>query len=275
VSVNAQLFWKVTGNELTKPSYIFGTHHLIEKEKIAGFDKVLAIIPQTDVVVGEMDLSNILSMQLKMMKEVIMKDTTISDLLSKENYMLVDSQFKNVLGKGLDKFAKMKPIFLSTLFEIKLYMNQNNLKKEPEAVDIVFQKEGKKQKKEIIGLETVDQQINILFNSLSLKKQAEILVLAVKDKDNSALKIKQLNEAYLKGDLKMLSHFFNSDVEMTSEYKKIMIEYRNNNWISQLKLLMPKQSCFVAIGCMHLVDERGLIHQLKNAGYTVEAVEGY
>jgi uncharacterized protein len=272
LSVNAQLFWKVSGNGLSKPSYLFGTHHLIEKEKIAGFDKVLAVIPQTDVVVGEMDMSNMLGMQLKMLKVIMMKDSTMHDLLNAEDYSLVDTQLKDVVGTGLDKLGKMKPSMLSALYEVKLYMKQNNTKKEPEAVDIVFQKAGKKAKKKIIGLETIDQQMEILFNSMSLKSQAESLLKAVKDKDKSLDQLKQLNEAYLSGDLKRISELNSEDGQMTPEEKKTFIVDRNNNWIAQLKVLMPKQSCFVAVGCMHLVDEVGLIQQLKIAGYTVEAV---
>jgi uncharacterized protein YbaP (TraB family) len=273
LNVNAQLFWKVSGNGLSKPSYLFGTHHLIEKEQIVGFDKVLAVIPQTDVVVGEMDMSNMLSMQLKMLKVCMMKDSTMHDLLNAGDYSLVDTQMKEVVGTGLDKLGKMKPTMLSALYEIKLYMKQNTLKKEPEAVDIVFQKAGKKAKKKIIGLETIDQQLDILFNSMSLKSQAESLVRAVKDKDKSLDVLKQLNEAYLSGDLKRISDLSNVEEQMTPEEKQILIINRNNNWIAQLKALMPKQSCFVAVGCMHLVDEVGLIQQLMNAGYTVEAVD--
>lgn len=273
LNVNAQLFWKVSGNGLSKPSYLFGTHHLIEKEQIAGFDKVLAVIPQTDVVVGEMDMSNMLSMQLKMLKVCMMKDSTMHDLLNAEDYSLVDAQMKEVVGTGLDKLGKMKPAMLSALYEIKLYMKQNNTKKEPEAVDIVFQKAGKKAKKKIIGLETIDQQLDILFNSMSLKSQAESLVRAVKDKDKSLDVLKQLNEAYLSGDLKRMSDLSNGEEQMTPEEKKTFIVNRNNNWIAQLKTLMPKQSCFVAVGCLHLVDEVGLIQQLRSAGYTVEAVQ--
>jgi len=272
LSANAQLFWKVSGNGLSKPSYLFGTHHLIEKEQIVGFDKVFAVIPQTDVVVGEMDMSNMLGMQLKMLKVIMMKDSTMHDLLNTEDYSLVDTQLKEVVGTGLDKLGKMKPAMLSALYEVKLYMKQNSTKKEPEAVDIVFQKAGKKAKKKIIGLETIDQQMDILFNSMSLKSQAESLLKAVKDKDKSLDQLKQLNEAYLSGDLKRMSDLSNSDDQMTPEEKKILIVNRNNNWIGQLKALMPKQSCFVAVGCLHLVDEVGLIQQLKSAGYTVEAV---
>ena len=74
-SVHAQLFWKISGNGLQKPSYLFGTHHLIEKERVPDFDKITAFIPQTEAVVGEMDMSNQLKMQLKMMKYMFMRDT--------------------------------------------------------------------------------------------------------------------------------------------------------------------------------------------------------
>lgn len=270
LGAQAQLFWKVSGNGLAKPSYLFGTHHLIEKEKIAGFDKVLAVIPQTDAIVGEMDMSNMLGMQLKMVKHIMMKDTTMRDLLSAEEYEMVDIQCKEVLGKGLDKLGKMKPILISTLLQVKLYMKHNNLKKEPEAIDIILQKEGKKEKKNIIGLETVEEQIDVLFNSVSLKSQAESLVESAKDKDKTFVKFNELNDAYLKGDLNTLSRLAEP---MTAEEKRMFIDKRNNNWVIQLKTILPTQSCLVAVGCMHLVDETGLVQQLRNAGFTVEAVD--
>ena len=273
VNVQAQLLWKVSGNGLKKPSYLFGTHHLIEKEKIPDFDKILAIVPQVDVVVGEMDLSNMLGMQLKMLKECMMKDTTLNDLLNAEDYMLVNDQFKQVVGMKLDKLRKMKPMMLSALYEVKLYMGYYNLKKEPESVDLVLQKAGKKAKKKIVGLETIEQQMDILFNSMSLKRQAEVLVQSVKDKEKSLNLIKQLNEAYINGDLKMMSQLSIQEEQMSTEDKKILIENRNNNWVVKLKELMPLQSCFVAVGCMHLTDETGLIAQLEKAGYTVEGID--
>ena len=271
LSVDAQLFWKVSGNGLVKPSYLFGTHHLIEKEKIANFDKVLAVIPQVDVIVGEMDMSNMLDMQIKMIKECMMKDTTMHQLLTAEEYAVVDSGLKEVVGKGLKSLGKMKPVMLSTMYELMLYMKQNKLKKEPEAVDMIFQKEGKKEKKKIIGLETIEQQMDILFNSKSLKSQAQDLVKAVKDKNKSSEIMIKLNEAYLKGDLTAMSKL-SEEQQMSETDKKILITNRNRNWVEQLKKLIPEKSCFVCAGCLHLADEDGLVQLLKNSGYTVEAV---
>lgn len=272
LNVNAQLFWKVSGNGLLKPSYLFGTHHLIEKEQIKDFDKMIAFVAQTDAVVGEMDMSNMLGMQMKMMKAVMMKDTTMKELLSDSDYVLVDNGLKEVVGMGLDKLGKMKPMMLSTMYSLMTYMKSMNLKKQPEAVDILFQKRAKKEKKSIIGLETVEQQIAILFNSVPLQTQADELVKAVKEKEKGIALMKDMNKAYLAGDLSRIEALKQEENDMTAEEKAVMIDNRNTNWMTQLLTLIPEKSCFIAVGCMHLVGETGLINQLRNADYKVEAV---
>ncbi|MGB4577435.1 MAG: TraB/GumN family protein [Paludibacter sp.] len=272
-SANAQLLWKVEGNGLTKPSYLFGTHHLIEKEQIPGFENVLTYINSVDAVVGELDMSDMLNMQMHLMKAAIMKDTTLSDLISPEDYTLVDAEFKNVIGFGLKPLEKMKPMMLSTMYSGVLYMKLNNMKKEPEAVDQVIQKIGKKANKKFIGLETLDEQIDILFNHIPLKRQAEILVKTVKEKEESMDMTKRLNSAYIAGDLEQLQVIYTEDDDMSNEERKILVEQRNNNWVEQFKTIFAENSCFVAVGCLHLSGKAGIINQLQNAGYTIKAVK--
>lgn len=272
-SANAQLLWKVEGNGLTKPSYLFGTHHLIEKEQIPGFENVLTYINSVDAVVGELDMSDMLSMQMHLMKAAIMKDTTLSDLISPEDYTLVDAEFKNVIGFGLKPLEKMKPMMISTMYSGVLYMKLNNMKKEPEAVDQVIQKIGKKANKKFIGLETLDEQIDILFNHIPLKRQAEILVKTVKEKEESMDMTKRLNSAYIAGDLEQLQVIYTEDDDMSNEERKILVEQRNNNWVEQFKTMFAENSCFVAVGCLHLSGKAGIINQLQNAGYTIKAVK--
>jgi uncharacterized protein YbaP (TraB family) len=269
---SAQLLWKVSGNALEKPSYLFGTHHLISKERIPDFDKMLDVVKEVDVVVGEMDLSNMLELQLKLMKGATMKDSTLNELLSVDDYILVDEGFKEVLGMGVKKFAKYKPMMLSSLYTTMLYLKQQNLKKEPEAIDMIIQKFGKKNKKPIVGLETIEQQIDILFNKISLKRQAEMLVSTIKEKDKSTEMLSKLNEFYVLGDLIHLEALNNEDDEMNQEEKKILLETRNNNWLEQFKIMFPKNSCFVAVGCLHLTGEGGLLKQLSAKGFVIEPV---
>ena len=48
-----------------------------------------------------------------------------------------------------------------------------------------------------------------------------------------------------------------------------LVNNRNDAWIEVLKTEMHKQSIFVSVGAGHLVNDKGLIAQLRNLGYTV------
>jgi uncharacterized protein YbaP (TraB family) len=270
--IQAQLLWKISGDGI-QTSYLFGTHHLIQKGQIPDFDRTLTFIKEVDAVVGEMDMNNKMSMQLKLMNAALMKDTTLTDLLSAEDYALVNKAFEELAGLNLKVMNKMKPTMLSTMYVMLLYMKQNNITKEPEAVDETIQKAGRDAKKQIIGLETVEQQINILFNSTPLKRQAELLVESVKDKEKSILTIREMNEAYLNGNLQKLQELYLANDDMNEEEQHLLVDNRNANWVNQLTELLKNKSCFVAVGALHLAGNSGLIQQLRLKGFKVEAID--
>lgn len=270
---NAQILWKITKNGSYRTSYLLGTHHLIEKDTIPGADKILSYVATVETVVGELEMNNMLGKQIKMLQAAIMKDSTMSQLLTEREYQLVDAQMKEVVGKGLDKMGKLKPVMLSMLYTVMLYKKENKLSKEPELIDLEVQKIAKKNKLEIIGLESVDEQINILMNSKSLNQQAKELVETVKDKDKSIQSMQKLNEIYLKGNIESFIEVSKEDGRMDDEDLNILSYQRNINWMGKLSKLIPEKSCYIAVGCMHLVGEKGLIQLLRNVGYTVEPVQ--
>jgi uncharacterized protein YbaP (TraB family) len=270
---NAQIFWKITKNGSDRASYLLGTHHLIEKDTIPGADKILSYVATVEMVVGEMEMNNMLGKQIKMLQAAIMKDSTISQLLTVEEYQLVDAQMKEVVGKGLDKMGKLKPVMLSMLYTVMLYKKENKLSKEPELIDLEVQKIAKKKKLRIIGLESVDEQINILMNSKSLNQQAQEFVETVKDKKKSIQGMQKLNEIYLKGNIESFIEVSKEDGQMDDEDLNILCYQRNLNWMGKLSKLISEKSCYIAVGCMHLVGEKGLIQLLQNEGYLVEPVK--
>jgi hypothetical protein len=271
-SANAQLFWKVSGNGLTRESYLFGTHHLIDKSQIKDFDKILGICAQCDATVGEIVMKDP-SIQMKLMQGAMMTEGTIKDLVSPEDYALLDNEFYGLIGAGMDKLGKMKPMMLSSMYSIMVYCQKNNLTKQPEAVDQLFQNEAENNGKKVLGLETVEDQVNIMFNSLPLKRQADLLVECVKGKESGIEILNKLNASYLAGDLKELEALGMQDQgDMTEEEMALFNEDRNHNWMKKIPALISEQSCFIAVGCLHLTSEIGLVSQLKKAGYKVEPV---
>lgn len=271
LNLQAQLLWKVSGNGLTKDSYLFGTHHLIDRNLIPQFDKILSLCGQTDAMVGELVL-NQPGLQSKMLKGSMMKDMKIKDLVSAEEYELLDAEFKSLMGVGMSMLGSFKPMMLMTMHQLTLYLKTSGVKKQPVAVDELFQKQARAKKQQLIGLETLQFQMDVLFNSIPLERQAEILLYEVRNKVQMMEELSQLNEVYIAGDLEQMKKLDVEDESMTPEERKMFIDDRNLNWMNQLQGLFNEKSCFVAVGCLHLVGETGLINQCRLNGYTVEPV---
>ena len=94
ISANAQLLWRISGNGLTEPSYIMGTHHLASlsiKDSIQGLQ---AALDHTRQVYGELKMSEMQDqtkaaalLQKYMTTET---DTTFKSLFTDEEYELIN-----------------------------------------------------------------------------------------------------------------------------------------------------------------------------------------
>ena len=65
---NNTLLWKVTGNGLTKPSYLYGTIHMLCADDATLSDHMKSIIRRADEVYFEVDLDNLMEMLAVMTK---------------------------------------------------------------------------------------------------------------------------------------------------------------------------------------------------------------
>lgn len=271
-SMNAQLCWQITGKELVKPSYLFGTHHLIDKKEIKGFGYYEDLANKCDAVVGEIDMTDSLETSMKLMKASRMENRTLKDLYPQNIYSIIDKEFKSVIGVGLERFQNLKPITLLSMYTMSRYKKEIGNDSDATPIDLLFQRIAIAEKKQIIGLETADEQIDVLFNSISLESQAKMLLDAVKEKDDDTKMMHQLQKAYLKGNMAMAAKFSEEDKGMTPQERFALLDNRNRKWFEKLPSLMQEQSCFIAVGFMHLVGKNGLVDMLKKSGYTLKPV---
>lgn len=138
-------------------------------------------------------------------------------------------------------------------------------------LDTYFQQQAIKDKKKVLGFETIHAQINAMFNQWTLTRQVELLDDAFKDKSSLKSAIATINDAYIRNDINTLHQLMYVTTYKPEEMKPLLDD-RNNNWMQQLPALMKKQSLFVAVGALHLVGNTGLVNQLEKQGYTVTAI---
>ena len=267
---HAQLCWKVSGNGLEKNSYLFGTHHVIECCSIPNFKDILELCATSDAVVGEMVMDATLNQAI--MDGISMSEKSLSSLLTPDEYRLVDSEMQRVLGASLELLDKMKPLYVGSIYTVMSYLTSLGLSEQPKSIDEIFQEKGKEQGLQLIGLETPSEQVNLLYNSIPVERQAKMLVEAIREKDASTLQAEELNKAYLTGNLGEIEKIGKGD-QWSVEETALFVDERNMRWMNELPELIKDQSCFVAVGCLHLVGETGLINQLRQAGYTVEPMQ--
>jgi uncharacterized protein len=270
---NNTLLWKISGKGLSKPSYLFGTMHMLCADDAVLSDHLKTIIRKTDEVYFEVDMDNLLEMLGVMTKMNMKGDTTLQDLLSKEDYQKVKDYFE-AEGSMLpfSTLERFKPILaVSTLAE-------TSMECESKMMEQVIMEEAKQYEKKVNGLETMSYQAGVL-DSIPYKIQAEQLVSYIDDinkekKDKSGYnELDEMMKAYRTQDLqKMEALMMKSEIGM-GNFTEILLYKRNRNWVAKLKDLLPQKSLLIAVGAGHLPGQQGVINLLRKAGYTVTPME--
>lgn len=278
VSVNAQLLWKISGNGLEKPSYLFGTHHIAPVSVIDSVPGMSEAISGVDKIYGEMIMSEATtpqSQQVMMSYAMAPQDSLLTSVLAPAQLDSLNTMLKRYMGPmgSANQFAQLKPAMLSTLLALMqsqaIFPNFNP----QQQLDGEIQKRGAALGKEIGGFETIQDQCNALFGS-SIIEQAENLMDMVRHDDQAAGMAKKLAQAYLSGDLNAMLALMEDPANGASEeWTERMINRRNANWMRVMAGLLPTASVLIAVGAGHLPGDEGLISLLRKNGYSVDPVK--
>ncbi len=265
------LLWKISGNGLKKPSYLFGTIHMLCKDDAVLSDSMINIIKNVKDVYFEVDLDNLFEMLGVMGKMKMRGDTTLQDLLSEADYEKVKKHFES---KGsmlpFSMLEKYKPMLAASSLQ------QGSMPCESTAMmEQVIMEEAKKQNKSIKGLESMGYQASVL-DSIPYKVQAEQLVSyidKISNGEDEDIEMTEMMKAYNDQDLKKLEEMLMKSDPGISNYTDILLYNRNRNWVKKLKELLPEKPLLIAVGAGHLPGENGCINLLRKEGYKLSPVK--
>jgi hypothetical protein len=264
------LLWKISGKGLKAPAYLYGTIHIIPKNDFFITDSTLSALNQAENVAFEFNLKKemrLIPQLILMFKTRMRGDTTLSMLLSEEDYAFVKSKFTNKMIP-MRFIERMKPMFISDL------ANQDFSKSNKAAMtsyEMEFLSRAKTQNKKISGLETAKYQVGV-FDKIPYQIQAEMLVAELKNGNKSDKEYKRLVRLYKRQDLEMLGKMVLGE-EGVNGFNDILLDQRNRNWIPVMEKLMHKNRMFFAVGAAHLVGEQGVVSLLRKKGYQLTAVK--
>jgi uncharacterized protein YbaP (TraB family) len=137
-------------------------------------------------------------------------------------------------------------------------------------VDHVLEREAKAAGKQIHGFETLGQQFHVLAD-LSQADQLALLHETLEDASDNAAKLKELVDAWQRGDADALaSQVKEMRDDAPSLYKTLLVD-RNARFADGIAgMLEHPGTRFVAVGMLHLVDPDSVLTDLKRRGIAVE-----
>lgn len=266
------LLWKVDGNGLVKPSYVYGTIHIINGDDFFLPEGTLAAMDNSDKMVFEIDMNEMsdISAQMGLLKDIFMKDNlTLKDLMPEEDYTLVNDHFSK-MGLPMFMLEKMKPMFLTVFAGDGMDINglQNGSMK---SYEMEFFEMAKQTEKPVSGLETMEFQMS-MFDSIPYKVQAEMLVESIKSSDAGSDQFQAMIDTYKAQDITAMISMISEEEGGMQGYENLLVDQRNINWIPLMKDMMVEGPVFFAVGAGHLAGKNGVLPLLMKAGYDVTPV---
>ncbi len=264
-TLEKSLLWKISGNGLSQPSYLFGTIHISCDATLPA--KVNDALSKTQQLYLELDMDDE-NMQMQMMGQMMMKDgVTMESLSTPEDFKTVDAFLKKNVGFSAKMLSTLKPFMVNAMLYPKM------IDCPMQSVEGELVKAAQSQKEEIFGLETVADQMKV-FDDIPYKEQMDELVKTAKgnlQKDKDELDI--LLSTYKSEDIEAMVRLSKkSENVMTSKYADILLNDRNKNWIPKITAVAKEKPTFFGVGAAHLGGEKGVINLLRQQGYKVEAV---
>lgn len=266
LNTNNSLFWQISGNGLSKPSYLYGTIHIISHNDYFLGKNVSKKLNKSEELVMEIDLNNIDVAALTKLS-LLDSNKTIKDYMSDTDYVILQSFMEDSIGIKKNTFelfySKLKPFYLEQLIFFT-YLDQ-----EKESYEQIFKKIAEDKNIPQSGLESFEEQL-LFLEEIPLDMQLKSMVKTIKNYTDETQKLDALIKDYKEQNLTSLTKSFEADEDLILKEK--LLDKRNSNWIPKLKTLMQPKSCFIAVGAGHLGGENGLINLLKKQGYTVEPI---
>lgn len=267
------LLWKVSGNGLEKPSYLYGTMHVSEKLVFQLGDPFYDALQTVDVVALELEPEAWLDAMFDGKRfggNFDDEDENYYDGgTSAESFFSFDPDLQSMAKNVL---TYEPPLLNYMLFRFDDYGNAADFE-ENTWLDMYIYQTGKKLGKRTLGLETYRQ--STYYGKMARKAERNTKTKKSFDaedrKDMRELQA-QIESAYRRQDLDLVDSIsMRTNSEAFNQY--ILIE-RNKVFVSTIdSVLKNKQSIFAAMGCAHLPGKDGVIEMLRSMGFTVEPVE--
>ena len=261
--------WRIQGEHGGEVA-LLGSMHVLRPSDYPLPPLVDELYARADVLVMELDLDDLdpAAEQTALLGAAVLPaDKTLRDVLDARVYRLAGQRARE-LGVDLALLEHVEP-WLVAVTLLDLGMRRLGFEAERGLEQYLVGKAAH-DRKEIVGLESIEQQVGI-FAALPPKSQQALLAQTLAELDEADGAMNELATAWRDGHLETMTERLLGDFDDFPELYTTLVTERNTAWTTALeRLLRDGHRYLVVVGALHLVGRDNVIERLGMRGHRVE-----
>jgi len=256
------LLWKISGNGLKKPSYLYGTMHVSNRVAYYLSEQFFDALKSVDVVGLETNPGEWL--------ENMEKTGELDELSQSRTAGYYNTDFyKNTFSAAFPEKRMLQGILSYDPDIINgLLYRQNKAKEnfeESTYIDLFIYQSASKLGKQLISLENFAQsEIKARLSAMPDENPEEV------NSRSYFSGAQTIEDAYREGNLDKLDSL--SKLGSTKNSRRYLIDDRNVFFMNTIDSVLKTKALFSGVGAAHLPGENGVIELLRKKGYTLEPI---
>lgn len=273
VPTKAQVLYEVSGNGAKSKSYILATNRLVDMQFLDTIPNVFKCFAKCDKVITEFAMQDYEALAALRQAAILPDSVKLTNFYGESDYNFIDNSLRVYLEMGLDKLCRMKPAYLTEMVRTEL-MKQWLQYDEQRSMESFFESVAAERDLPVIGLDNIGETMYMLFDREPFHWQCAELKKVLEYPENEVKQERTLKAMYLNGRLSDMAYQVEGPNNTTSisfsDYKIYCA--RNKEWTKRLKPYLTEGKAFITLNAIYLGGDKGLLEQLRAAGYRVRPV---
>lgn len=273
IHTHAQVLYEISGNSTLEKSYLLATNKLINITFIDTIPNVFNSFSKCDKVITEFAFEDYQAIAALRKASLLPDSIQLGAFYTEEEMTKINQELLLTLGMGLQELGRMKPAYLTELYRTEL------LKKwlhwdESNSMETFFEQVAQQQDIPIYPLDDLGETLYMLFDREPFQWQCKELKKVIDYPNQEVEQERVIRDLYSMGRLNDIAFQVLSPDNATSiSYSDYQVyAQRNQQWVKKLKSYLHDGKCFITLNAIYLGGDKGLIAQLKNAGYRIKPV---
>ncbi len=267
------LLWRLDPPDGGRASYLLGTMHIADPRVLDIPDAVSQALAASDTAVFEV-IDSAAEQQAVAAMMFYSDGRNLEEELGAELWQQTVAVARTY-GLTSPLVRRYKPWGLLVLLSVPVEQ-MRAMMASGVVLDTLLQEEATRAGKDLRGLETAAEQIQV-FDDLPEEDQIALLRSLVESKEENDLAFELMLRFYLERDLAGILSVSDAledsqEAALVARFMERLKTRRDANMFARLQPMLADGGLFIAVGALHLTGEAGLLERFAGAGYTVTAI---